>query len=802
MRRTDPRVNASVNTPTLDGYPAARAELLARPGSPGPGRRQALVSLTDDWLAGIFTAAVGERTDLALVAIGGYGRAELAPGSDVDLLLLHRGGDVADIADRIWYPVWDAGLQLDHSVRTPPQARRLAADELTVLLGLLDARAVAGDAALVESLRASVLADWRAFAAKRLAALHEIVVQRTDRHGELAHLLEPDLKESYGGLRDLTVLRALAASWVADVPHGSLTAARATLLDIRDGLHRSTGRRADRLLLQEQDPVADLLGHPDADDLLRSVSTAGRAIAYASDATWHRALRATATRRGPVRRLRGRLTTSRAPLADGVVAQDGEVVLAEQARPDRDPVLVLRAAAAAAQAGLRLAPHTVTRLAEASVPMPVPWPREAREALVSLLGAGRATVAVWEALDQVGVITRLLPWWSHVRSTPQRNPVHRFTVDRHLVETAVYASDYTRTVARPDLLLVGSLLHDIGKGLPGDHTDVGMRIVAEAAPHLGFDADDSAVLVSLVRYHLLLPDTATRRDLDDPATVATVAAAVQTGEVLDLLHALTRADAAATGPAAWSDWKGALIADLVNRTRAALQGSPPPQPPELTPEQEAWAAGSGVRVSVAEPVADIPGAPGPVRTISVTVAAPDRRGLLATVAGVLSLHRLDVRAAHIRTIGTRAVSVWTAEPAYGSAPRPDALRDDVRRALEGSLDVPGRLAKRARDAAPRSTHGSPPPVVCLVEGASARATVLEVRAHDAPGLLHRLTNALTAAGADITAARVATLGSEVVDVFYLQAPAGGPLDADAAEAIAVAVRRAVEAGDVIEQTED
>ncbi|KOG87181.1 protein-PII uridylyltransferase, partial [Streptomyces varsoviensis] len=204
----------------------------------------------------------------------------------------------------------------------------------------------------------------------------------------------------------------------------------------------------------------------------------------------------------------------------------------------------------------------------------MPWPAEAREALVTLLGAGEPTVSVWEALEAGGVVSRLLPDWERVRCRPQRNPVHRWTVDRHLIETAVRAAALTRRVGRPDLLLVAALLHDIGKGWPGDHSVSGETIARDVAARLGFDSADTSVLATLVRHHLLLIDTATRRDLDDPATVRAVGEAVGGPGTLELLHALTEADALATGPAAWSTWRGSLVADLVKRVAAVLAGEP------------------------------------------------------------------------------------------------------------------------------------------------------------------------------------------------------------------------------------
>ncbi|MYR62904.1 HD domain-containing protein, partial [Streptomyces sp. SID625] len=343
-------------------------------------------------------------------------------------------------------------------------------------------------------------------------------------------------------------------------PREGLADARRRLLDVRDALHLTTGRATDRLDLQEQDQVAAELGLLDADALLRQVYEAAGVVAYASEVTWRevgRVLRARAVRP----RLRallggGRPAAERSPLAEGVVEQEGEVVLARTARPERDPVLPLRAAAAAAQAGLPLSPHAVRRLATTTRPLPTPWPAEAREQLVTLLGSGRPLVRVWEALEAEGLVTRLLPDWERVRCRPQRNAVHLWTVDRHLIETAVRASALTRRVGRPDLLLVAALLHDIGKGWPGDHATAGATIAADVAARVGFDPADAAVLTTLVRHHLLLAETATRRDLDDPATVRAVADAVGTPGTLELLHALTEADALATGPAAWSSWRG------------------------------------------------------------------------------------------------------------------------------------------------------------------------------------------------------------------------------------------------------
>ncbi|MER6105022.1 [protein-PII] uridylyltransferase [Streptomyces sp. NPDC001832] len=798
------------------GYAAARLRLLQEKAQSGPPRRAALASLTDDWLTALFTAAA-EQTGVhgaALVAVGGYGRGELCPRSDLDLLLLHEGntdtGAVASLADRIWYPVWDLGLALDHSVRTPAEARRTAGEDLKVQLGLLDARPVAGDRGLVAAMRTAVLADWRNQAPKRLRALDELCRERAERQGELQFLLEPDLKEARGGLRDATALRAVAASWVADAPREGLAEARRILLDARDALHLTTGRATDRLALQEQDQVATALGLLDADALLRQVYEAARTISYATDVTWRevdRVLRARSARPRLRAILGGGKTAAfaRSPLAEGVVEADGEVVLARSARPERDPVLVLRAAAAAAQSGLPLSRHVVRHLATAR-PLPVPWPADAREELVTLLGAGGATVPVWEALEAEGLITRLLPDWERVRCRPQRNPVHTWTVDRHLVEAAVRASSLTRRVGRPDLLLVAALLHDIGKGWPGDHSVAGEVIARDMAARVGFDQHDVGVIATLVRHHLLLTETATRRDLDDPATVRFVATAVGTTSTLELLHALTEADALATGPAAWSTWRASLVADLVERVAAVLAGQAPEEPEPAAPSAETErlaieALRTGEPVLALHAQAETPnedGEPEPVG-VELLIALPDRPGVLPAAAGVLALHRLTVRAADLRAVELPAelgeghsaellLLSWRVAAEYGSLPQATRLRADLVRALDGSLDIRARLAEREAAYPRRRGVKAPPPRVTVAAAGSQLATVIEVRAQDAPGLLHRIGRALEQCEVRVRSAHVSTLGANAVDAFYVTATDGEPL----AEVRAAEVAREVE----------
>ena len=752
--------------------------MLLEESAPGSMRRRGLAALTDSWLRQVFAEACdttgGPGSPVALVAVGGYGRGELAPGSDLDLLLLHseRGpsAPVSALAEKIWYPVWDSGVQLDHSVRTFDEARRLASSDLAVLMGLLDARPVAGDTAMVSRLRSTVLGDWRAAARKRLPELWTSWERRGARAGDLRHDLEPDLKEGRGGLRDLVALRAVAASWVADRPHRDVDAAGRRLADVRDALHMSSGRSTNILVLQEQDRVAEMLGLQDADVLLREVGAAASAVTHAADVTWRRALQVTRPQRSLF--VRGRRPVLRL-LGPGLAEHDGEAVLTAQADPRSDPFLALRMAARAARAGLPLSTSSVDRLVADSVPLPEPWPETARQLAVDLLGAGPHLVPVWEALDQAGLVSRLLPEWDRVRHRPQRNAVHRFSVDRHLLEAAVCAAPLVREVARPDLLLVAALLHDIGKGAESDgvdHSTAGEPLARAAAARMGFDETDVATLALLVRQHLLLVETATRRDLDDPATVAYVVARVQNPPTLALLAALTTADATATGPAAWSEWKAGLVEDLVRRAGAQMGGVAPPPTP-------AWSPGPGHLVRPGQ--LTVTAEPDEAVTWTVTISAPDRTGLFAAIAGVLALHRLSVRSAQARTEGGMALDVWTVTPDGDLEPHvslTDVLGRDIARALAGDLDLTQKLT--VRDANRRAPATAvPAPRVDVMDAASESSTVVEVRAADRPGLLYRLGRALALMGVSVRAARVVTLGAEAVDVFYLQDAAGQTLDA-------------------------
>jgi [protein-PII] uridylyltransferase len=752
-----------------------RSRLLAEPGLRGQEFCRRYAAEADAWLSGLAEQAAGDaQRHLALVAVGGYGRSSLCPYSDLDVVLVHNGHrDIAKVADAIWYPVWDEGVHLDHSVRRPSEVLTAAAEDVRVALGLLDGRLVWGEARIVEPLLEKARAAWRdRLGARYLPLLKEQMAERRSTAGDVAFLLEPDLKESHGGLRDVSVLRAISAfaPLLADYADlSSVEGATALLTDVRVELHRLAQREHDKLLLQDQDQVAAALEFEDADALMLAVSTAGRQIAWVSDDVWRRR-RLWDPSPEPKRRFRRSSPDQAADLVPtdlgpDMTEVDGEIALTPLAPVSDDPALPLRLAATAARVDRPIAKASLHRLADRMPSPGDPWADETRAAFVDLLSLGRPAIDKIESLDQHGLFVRLIPEWAAVRNKPQRNAYHTYTVDRHLLEAAALAAGLTDTVDRPDLLLVGTLLHDIGKGFPGDHTTIGIEVVHRIATRMGFDKDDVAVLVDLVRYHLLLPDTATRRDLDDPTTIARVAKAAGNRLTLHLLAALTEADSKATGPSAWGAWKAGLVADLVQRTDRVLAGEKQPVAPDdivaSNRELMAEVRGTGLpSVSLQPP--------------NVIVAAPDRPGLFSSVAGALALNGMDVRAANISGEDGIAVEVFTVEVARGTWPDTAKLREDLAAVLSDRLALGERLSERERVYPLRrgSAAHLPGSDVSVDNEASETATVLEVRAPDEIGLLHRITASLFDMGLDVVSARVSTLGEMVVDAFYVRESGG------------------------------
>ncbi|MAU02405.1 MAG: [protein-PII] uridylyltransferase [Acidimicrobiaceae bacterium] len=761
-----------VDTPTY-----SIDDLLEDDGLTGISWCEARADRVDEYLTALHVAA-DAPAGTALVALGGYGRRELCPGSDLDVALVHAPGvEIGAVADRLWYPVWDAGLKLGHQVGTVDQILEVARESLDTATSLLSTRLVAGDDFLAGALADGGRAQWSSRWRRHHRSLGTAVGERHARFGEVAFLLEPDLKEARGGLRDVHTLGWLEMNEpvLREVESAALVEAAETLLAARVELHRVTGRLSDRLLLELQDEVADRLGYQDADLLMADIAGAGRTIAWTGDGALRRisrVLRYQGRRMPPVFR-------RRREVAPGMFLEDGLIHLAASASFD-DPLAVLRCAQAAAGHEALLGRRSLERLAAEATPLPEPWPEEARRLFVDLLATGEPAVAVIEDLDQMGLFVPILPEWEPCRSRPQRNAYHRFTVDRHLLVAAAEAALLVDRVQRPDLLLVGALLHDIGKGYPGDHTEVGQELVATIAPRMGFPAADVDHLVAMVEHHLLLPDVATRRDLDDDGTIRSVADAVGDRQLLALLGALTEADSIATGPSAWSSWKAELVEELVRRVDHVLAGGEFDEAdagrfPDA--EQRELLEGEGLVVR------------GDGSTL--TVAADDRTGSFSKIAGVLALNGAGVVWAAAHSENARALSVFRVQGAFGEALDWEHIRRQVELALEGRLAVAARLGDRSRTYRTAPTSARPAkPRVAVDNRTSVSATVLEVTCPDGVGVLYRITRAFAELDLDIVSARVQTLGSDVVDAFYVRDVSGSKIvDAEHLAEIELAVLR-------------
>ncbi|HEX6207530.1 MAG TPA: HD domain-containing protein [Actinomycetota bacterium] len=746
--------------------------------------------------------AEGLEGRVAVVALGGYGRGELTPGSDVDLMLLHEGdGELEEAASRLFYPFWDAGISLGHSVRTVAECEKLVGD-LDVATSLLDARLVAGDGSVLEALTEGLLARMGLGRRAFLASIAESVEARRERLGSCAWLLEPDLKASGGGawdvaavgwmLKGLRVEDAVRAGLLRAREVEGLDEAREFLIRLRSALHLETGRRGDRLLLEHQPALAEAFGFgPEpgmtpADVLMRSLFEHARSVEHILRLLLDRAAR----------------------WLEGAEEE-------EEAGPG-SPEEVLDQLALAAERERLPPPATLDRL-ERTVPEGATWTPAMREAFVRLLAAPGAVEAL-EAMDRGGILVRLLPEWAAVRCRPQRDPYHRFTVDLHLIHTAAGAAALLRggaedpmtaeavfSIRDREALLLGALLHDIGKRGEGPHVPAGVRVLDPILERLGVAPETADRVRFLVGEHLLLSDTATRRDLTDENLVLDVAGRVLDGERLASLFLLTVADAEATGPHAATPWRRTLVRDLVGKVQRALD-RPDEQPDELATIAErlertaALLAGEhpdavGAYVDrlprpyvLAVPpetaarhfrLLEPPPAAGEIRTDvlegerpgvhDLAVAAADRRGLLADIAGALALQGLTILSARAFTSADGiALDLFAVQGVFDpeiTEERWRRFRGDLRRALEGRVSLERRVEEKRR-------HYPPPapvePEVRVEDRVSEFSTVVEVSAGDRLGLLFDLSLAFRDLGLTVHVAKVATYGPRVVDVFYVR----------------------------------
>jgi [protein-PII] uridylyltransferase len=797
------------------------------PGSHGVWAARRRAELVDVAVGDLFGRA-GAPPGTAIAAVGGYGRRLLLPRSDIDLLLLHDGSDrdaVARLADALLYPLWNAGLEVGHAVRTPQECEE-ACERLDAGAAMLDIRSVAGAELLVTDVAARVQGwarrDPRAF----VEAVRDDAARRAERFGSAAHLLEPDLKEGSGGWRDLHSIwlietavgeRLEEAGLLRGREREALGAAEEFFARTRSALQLETGKRGDRLVLDHQPAIARAMGFEDEprlisiDGLMRAVFEHAREVEYVLHAVIERLLEV------------GTPATT----------------------PPTTPAGALEALADEAEAGRWPSAALLDAIDDLEIRDGVEWDEEVRRGFGRLLRAGDRGAASLETVDRLGVLAAFIPGWADVRCRPQRDPYHRFTVDAHLLSSLramgrllagegetddPVQAEAVREVSDPDAVLLGALLHDIGKNGEGGHLPVGARLAASILERMGVEPKTRDMVTFMVEKHLLLPDTATRRDLSDENLVLDVAAAVGSAERLAALYLLAKADAEATGPAAWTSWRRTLIRELVAKVEHVLErgemgtalaeqlGSRTdrirrllaresdaeverflqrmPRAYLLTTEPEHVARHYA---TIAPPIGanevravHFEGAQ--VGTYEVLVVARDRSGLLSWIAGSLALAGMSILTAHAFTTDDGiAADLFEVEGAWEpEVPerRWREFRGILRRAVDGSISLERRVDEKRRwYPAPRV---SSPVTVAVDNDASDFSTVIEVGAPDRLGLLYDITRTFAELGLDVHLAKVATYEGRVVDSFYVR-DALGPKVADDLDELDRALRNRLEA---------
>jgi [protein-PII] uridylyltransferase len=762
----------------------------------------------DAWFIDVFRTA---PDGVAVVALGGYGRRLQLPSSDVDVLVVHDGLDEAtlqELGERLWHPLWDRGFTVTPLVRTPDECRRAAEERLDSCTALLDARVLSGPHAMADDavvpVRTAVRTDPAAFAGRLIDERD----RRANRAGSCAYDLAPDLKDGLGGLRDIASLGWLAfaldtpletAGVIRSADVGAIDDAEEFLVRARSAVHLETGKRIDRLSADLQPEVAFSMGFDDEpglaaiDGLMRSAFEHARAV----DAVVRSAL--------------ARVCGGTAPTTTVHLSGATAVLEALSGASDRE-----------------LAPELIDAIARAPVDDPVAWDTATRDAFLALLrgSEGGGAAGALDALDRVGLLERFLPAWRDVRCRPQRDPYHRFTVDGHLTRTLStmlrllddptadpVVADLVGAVEDRDALLLGALLHDIGKVGKGDHVPIGAEIARAQLETMGLGAHTAELAAFMVAEHLLLPDTATRRDLTDENLIMDVAATVGTVEKLAALYLLAVADAAATGPAAWTPWRQTLIRELVTKVQHVLERG--------TMGQELAASLSERIESIRERLAHEPDqdvdrfvlrmprgyflsvepsdaarhfhtiAPhlgadelrtaatsgGRPHTYELLVVTPDRPGLLSSVAGALAVGGISILSAQVFTTSDHvAVDLFEVEGAFEpeiTEERWRGVRTTLRRVIEGAISIDRRVEDMRRYY-PGPTVETPV-TVRVDNDASDFSTVLEVGAPDRMGLLYDITRVFAALGVDVHLAKVATFDGRVVDAFYVRDELGRKL---------------------------
>ncbi len=859
-----------------------RMSRIVAGGGGGLDASHALSATYDAIVAELWTEAEAaipgaKEAPMSLVATGGWGRGQMAPRSDIDFVLLARQADLdlaRRMADGILYPLWDARVNVGHALRDPNHVGELAAGDLATATALLDARHVAGStsqsAELIRQARRAIAPGGNAnqFVSSLIAERR----RRRDRFGASIYLLEPNLKQGIGALRDLsTAFWAMKARWDTDaldelvmMGHVSRRQARVLgdalefLLALRALVQLTAKRATDQLTFEIQEAIAPSIfphAHAPAGDVRPAVAPAveslmrryylhARGVEQVADRVLESA-RVVAPRRPRIARLDGSFL-----IFNGKLATTDPRVVRER------PSEMLRLFRTALEHDVPIYGHTLELLAETTARSQGELARDpaASRLFLELLTDPRdkGQPSLLEEMHQVGLVSALIPEFAPCTCRVQHDLYHVYTVDQHQLYTvallkriargelageAPAATEAMRLAWRSRSLHLGALLHDVGKPLGKGHAEKGARIALDVARRLGLTDDEARTTEFLVRQHLTMAHLSQRRDLSDPDVIRKFAERVGSEARLIELYLLTYCDTEMTAPGNLTAWKDQLLRELYVKTRAHFRGGEGEERPRAEElehsararvldillrrhdedetvtsgerdaarrEFEDYLAGIDgrfftslsprqvarhVRLAKAREEAGVPVeisvAHYPLKGHSeLAVVAGDEPGLLATIAGVLAAHGVDVLGAVVSTRegrepggGLTAMDLFFVRDRQGeSIPSGDLRWERIRSDLiellgraEHDIAAAGALMDRRRARSglrPRVTPGVPTEVRVLND-ASARFTVVEVFTRDRPGVLYTLARTISEHELDIHLSKVSTEGEKVADVFYV-----------------------------------
>ncbi len=734
---------------------------------------------------------------LCLMALGGYGRAELCPGSDIDIMFLTPAAPQEgenEAIEKFLYALWDRGLKVGHSVRSQNDCVTLARKDSKILTSLLDARLIAGNADLASQLAAkmeNLLSpdEKHAFVRNKLAERDE----RHKRYGDTRYVLEPNIKEGKGGLRDFQTLmwiaRAVYNARTLDdlVTHDVLTQAEARrfakshdfLLTVRCHLHDIAGRAEERLHFDIQPDIAERLGYSNRHTgraverfmkhyflVTRDIGDLTRILCAAIDAAYE----------PEAKKEEGHF---------GFEILNGRLTFGAKQNLARHPLDMLRLFRVAQDTGRDIHPLALKQITRniREIDDDMRHDPLANQIFLEILTSRRNAAMTLLRMNESGVLGRFIPDFGRIIALMQFDRYHHYTVDEHtlhcidilqriergeLHDDAPVVSGFIQDIAERTALYVALFLHDICKGRGGRHAELGAELAHELGPRLGLSGTETDLVSWLIHEHLLMSDTAFKRNLNDPKTIADFSAKMRSRARLDMLFALTTADIMGVGPGRWTAWKARLLEELYLKTRALMDGEEPGMTGEVTVPDDL--ADGETRIVITTDDAQ--------SASVVIVYTPDRAGLFATLCGALSAEGANIMRAYIATVTPRknaprvAVDRFIIQNHSGlpfhQEHRQDDLRQSILAALDGTLDTQGKIASHKAPVTRQDMVFDIPPKIAIHNNASGSDTVVEVEARDRHGLLYDIACVFRDSGLDLRAAKINTQGLRAIDAFYIQ----------------------------------